>query len=463
MENGNLSNPVQAVSIVGLGKLGAPTAACYAYKGFDVVGVDVSMQTVQMINEGHAPVFEPGLEEMIQANRVRLRATTEYEEALLRSDATIILVPTPSDDRHGFSLRYVLEAVEQIGKVLRKKKDYHLVIVTSTVLPGAIDKEIRPMLEAQSSKRCGSDFGLCYNPEFVALGTVIHDFLNPDFILIGESDVRAGELLASCYQRLCDNRPSIVRMNAINAEITKLAVNTFVTTKITFANMMARICEKLPGADVDVVTSALGQDSRIGRKYLRGAIGYGGPCFPRDNLALSFLAEQVGARATLAEATDRANRLQVDYLAGLVKSKLIPGGTIGVLGLTYKPQTDVVEESQGLLLSRALAADNLRVVAYDPAGMKNARRVLGTSVEFAKSVEECVRQSDLIVITIPWREFQFISPELLKKTNKRRTVIDCWRLFNTKQFEGRVEYITLGIGRDISLPKDTTKRGGGDG
>jgi UDPglucose 6-dehydrogenase len=447
---------VQSVSIVGLGKLGAPTAACYAHKGFHVVGVDVNTETVRRINEGYAPVFEPGLEEMIRTNKARLSATKEYGQAVLSSQITFVLVPTPSNEHHGFSLRYVLEASKEIGKVLRVKKDYHLVVVTSTVLPGATDNEIRPMLEAQSGKYCGSDFGLCYNPEFVALGTVIRDFLNPDFILIGESDAKAGELLTSCYQMLCDNRPSIVRMSAINAEITKLAVNTFVTTKITFANMLARICEKLPGADVDVVTSALGQDSRIGRKYLRGAIGYGGPCFPRDNLALSFLAQQVGARATLAEATDRANRLQVDYLAGLVKSKLIPGGIIGVLGLTYKPQTDVVEESQGLLLSRFLAADNLSVVVYDPAGMENARRVLGASVKFARSLEDCAEKSDLIVVTTPWEEFRSIPHQLLAPANRPRVVIDCWRLFHAEQFRGAVEYITLGIGRDTSFSKGTT-------
>lgn len=460
MQNRDLSSSVQSVSIVGLGKLGAPTAACYAHKGFHVVGVDVNTQTVHMINKGHAPVFEPGLEEMIQANKVRLSATTEYGQAVLDSQITFILVPTPSDEHNGFSLRYALEASREIGKVLRKKKDYHLVVVTSTVLPGATDNEIRPMLEVQSGKRCGNDFGLCYNPEFVALGTVIRDFLNPDFILIGESDAKAGELLASCYQMLCDNRPSIVRMNAVNAEITKLAVNTFVTTKITFANMLARICEKLPGADVDVVTSALGQDSRIGRKYLKGAIGYGGPCFPRDNLALSFLAQRVGAPATLAEATDRANRLQVDYLAEVVKSKLIPGGAVGILGLTYKPQTDVVEESQGLLLSRVLAADSLPVMTYDPAGMENARRVLGTSVEFAKSLKDCVEKSDLIVITTPWEEFRSISHHLLARARRLRVVIDCWRLFNREQFRGVVEYITLGIGRDTSMPEGTAKKGG---
>jgi UDPglucose 6-dehydrogenase len=415
---------------------------------------------VRLINQGHAPVFEPGLEETIQANMGRLKATSDYRQAVLGSEITFILVPTPSDEHRGFSLRYVLAACEQIGKVLGNKEGYHLVVVTSTVLPGATDNEIRPVLESHSGKRCGSDFGLCYNPEFVALGTVIRDFLNPDLILIGESDAKAGEMLASFHRTVCDNQPSIARMNAINAEIAKLAVNTFVTTKITFANMLARICEKLPGADADVVTSALGHDSRIGRKYLKGAIGYGGPCFPRDNLALSFLAQQLGTPAMLAEATDRANRLHVSYLAGLVKSKLVAGGVVGVLGLAYKPQTDVVEEAQGLLLAQALTADGIPVVAYDPAAVGNAQKVMGTSVKFAASLEDCVRASDLIVIATPWEEFRSISPEVLSGGGRRRVVVDCWRLLNAEQFGGVAEYIALGLGAGSLMPEHRTKKGG---
>ncbi len=165
-------------------------------------------------------------------------------------------------------------------------------------------------------------------------------------------------------------------MNFVNAELTKLSVNTFVTTKITFANMLAKICERLPGAEVDIVTAALGLDSRIGKKYLKGAVGYGGPCFPRDNLALSFLVRQLGTVATLAEATDGANRQEIRRLAELAKSKLPADGTVGILGLSYKPNTDVVEESQGLLLAQFLSAQGIPVSVYDPAGMGNAERVL---------------------------------------------------------------------------------------
>ena len=175
------------------------------------------------------------------------------------------------------------------------------------------------MLEKASGKRMGADFGLCYSPEFIALGSVIRDFLNPDMLLIGESDKRAGDFLQSLYAEVCENKPALARMSFVNAEITKLAVNTYVTTKISYANMLARICEKLSGANVDVITSALGLDTRIGSKYLKGAVSYGGPCFPRDNLALAQLAQQLGVPPDLAQTVDRFNRAQISWLADLVQ------------------------------------------------------------------------------------------------------------------------------------------------
>ncbi|MEM3485867.1 MAG: nucleotide sugar dehydrogenase, partial [Candidatus Methanomethyliaceae archaeon] len=344
------------ISVIGLGKLGAPLAAVLASKGHKVIGVDVDDRPIRLINEGKAPVYEPGLEALIQASRERLWATSDYDLAVRETEATFIIVPTPSDESGAFSLRYVLAAAESIGQALRHKDGYHLVVLTSTVMPGATGSELLPALETHSGKRCGRDFGLCYNPEFIALGSVIHDMLNPDFVLIGESDPHAGDILTGIYRNLCENNPPIARMNFINAELTKLALNTFVTTKISYANMLAEVCERLPGADVDVVTSALGLDSRIGRKYLKGAIGYGGPCFPRDNLAFIHLARQLGVQAVLAEATDRLNRAQIVRLAEIVLSRLPKGGRVGIMGLSYKPNTDVIEESQGVQLARHLLA-----------------------------------------------------------------------------------------------------------
>jgi UDPglucose 6-dehydrogenase len=434
------------ISVIGLGKLGMPLAACLASKGFEVIGADSDPQKVQAVNEGRTPVFEPELPELIEKHKQRLSATEDIGSAVLASEVSFIVVPTPSDPNGGFSLRFVLPACEMVGRALRSKETFHLVVLTSTVMPGSTGKEIRQSLETHSGKQCGVDFGLCYNPEFVALGSVITNMLNPDFILIGESDDRSGDSLANLYHKLCVHNPPIARMDFINAELTKLAVNAFVTTKISYANMLAQVCENLPGADVDVVTSALGFDSRIGRKYLKGAIGYGGPCFPRDNLAFAQLARQIGAGATLAEATDDFNRRQVVRLGEIVMSRLHDGGKVGILGVSYKPNTNVVDESQGLELARYLLSRGVPVTVYDPAGMDNARLVLGPGAVFATSAPECTRESDVVVITTPWEEFRSLSPRDLNHTNGGPTIVDCWRILPRDQFEPCAEYIAVGIG-----------------
>jgi len=237
-------------------------AAVFAEKGHEVVGVDARPEAVEAVNSGLAPVAEPELQDYIARNSQRLSATLKIEEAVSATDVTFIIVPTPSNEDGSFSLRYVLEVAEPIGRALRKKPGFHLVVLSSTVMPGSTGSALLPALEKSSGKRCGQDFGLCYNPEFIALGSVIHDMLHPDLVLIGESDERSGKLLASLHQGVCNNTPDIRRMNYVNAELTKLSVNTSVTTKISYANMLAEVCESLEDADVNVVTSALGWSSR---------------------------------------------------------------------------------------------------------------------------------------------------------------------------------------------------------
>jgi UDPglucose 6-dehydrogenase len=232
-------------------------------------------------------------------------------------------------------------------------------------------------------------------------------------------------------------------MNHVNAELTKISVNTFVTTKISYANMLAQVCETLPGADVDVVTSAIGCDSRIGQKYLKGALGYGGPCFPRDNLAFSALARANGVPPILAEATHQLNQSQAPRLAKWILARLPEGGTVGVMGLSYKPNTEVIEESQGLALAKHLLSVGVPVVVYDPAAMENARPQLAGKVTFAASAADCARQADVLAITTPWAEFREISPKDFKPHG---TVLDCWRLLDKDAVGAVAEYVALGFG-----------------
>jgi UDPglucose 6-dehydrogenase len=437
------------ISVIGLGKLGAPMAALLAGKGHTVIGVDVNPIAVDALNNGKAPVHEPELQEWINRSRPRLSATTDCSEAVRRTEGTFIVVPTPSEDDGTFSLRYVLAAAESIGAALSRKGSFHLVVLCSTVMPGSTQGVVLPTLEARSGRRCGEGFGLCYNPEFIALGSVIRDMRNPDMVLIGESDAGSGEMLATIHRGICDNSPRIAHMNFINAELTKLSVNTFVTTKISYANMLAEICEVLPGADVEVVTGALGADSRVGRKYLKGALGYGGPCFPRDNIALAALFRREGLESTLGEATDRTNRRQVTRLLHAIMPHLPEGGTVAVLGVSYKPHTEVIENSQGLDLAEQLLAKGIRVVVYDPAAMDNARGVLTGKVAFADNCKACLCIADVVAITTPWPEFQQISPQDLKQSNGRTTIFDCWRILPQDKFTAVADYRTIGLGPQL--------------
>jgi UDPglucose 6-dehydrogenase len=445
-------------SVFGLGKLGASMAAAIASRGFHVIGVDIDQNAVDAVNAGRAPVQETNLDEMIRANHDRLRATTSHREAVMNSDLSFVIVPTPSDAKGAFSLQYASWAFREIGLALANKKGYHNVVLTSTVLPGATRYGLLPILEKESGKRCGSDFGLCYSPEFIALGSVIRDFLNPDFNLIGEIDDRAGGQLEDCYAQIVENGAPSRRMSLENAELTKVALNTFVTTKITFANMLADLCERIPGGDVDVVSGALGMDRRIGGKYLVGALGYGGPCFPRDNIALGFLARAIGTRADLAEITDRMNRELASRIIELLRPEIHRDTTVAVLGLAYKPYSHVIEESQSIYIVKALSNDGVRVVAFDPLANEMARMELRDHAVVMDSMTECLAQADIVLVATPDPIFRHLSGEHFQKRRDPVIVVDCWRILNA-QLAGDPNIRYIAVGRSVNDHTNATRIG----
>ena len=435
------------VSVIGLGKLGAPLAAVLASRGFTVIGLDVNKALVDAMNAGKMPIVEPQLNELIAANKERLSATMDANEIVQKSDASFVIVPTPSDSTGFFSNRFVLQAMDTLGKALRNKKGYHVVVITSTVMPGTTGSEIKTALEAASGRKVGPELGLCYNPEFIALGSVVRDMLYPDSILIGESDAKAGDMLQTIYLQLCEKKPPVQRMNFVNAELTKISVNTYVTTKISYANMLADLCDRLPGADVDVVTKALGADSRIGAKYLKGAMGYGGPCFPRDNVAFAALARKIGARADVAEATDRVNNHQVERVTGLVAKFARSGTRIALLGLSYKPHTPVVEESHSVKIAAKLADAGYVVTVHDPLAQDSALAVLGDKVVEASSLDSTVRDCDLLIVATGWPDYKAIDPAWCKRNGQRLTILDLWRTLPADKFADVADVLYLGSGR----------------
>jgi len=410
------------IAVVGLGKLGSVLAAVYAAAGHEVVGVDVNSSLVESLNQGMAPFLEPGLQELITQAGSRLTATTDITLAITDAEASYLILPTPSTQDGTFSNEFLISALKDLGRALRPLRRRHTVVICSTVMPGACAGVLTSVLEDASGKRVGQDLGLVYSPEFIALGSVVHNMQNPDAILIGESDAQAGEVAEKNALSIAQNVPVVHRMNLVNAEIVKISINTFVTTKISFANMLGEICDHLPGGDVDVVTQAVGADSRIGVKYLKGALGYGGPCFPRDNIALSALADSLGVDAAIPRATDAVNDRQVQRIVELVTANTHSLASVAVLGLSYKPDTPVCERSQGIEIANKLQGSGFQVTVYDPEANSTARSALDPSISVAANLEDAVAPSATVIIATAWPQFGKLSAGVLGE----KYVLDPW-------------------------------------
>jgi len=398
---------IQKASVCGLGKLGACIAATLAQRGFEVVGIDIDGEKVRKINGGEAPVEEPRLAETIAAGRGRLRASQDYREAI-ETDVTFFIPPSPSLPDGSFSNEFLLRAMQPVAAGVREKgKKGHLFVCSSTTTPGAMDQVLIPMLERETGGVCGRDFGACYNPEFIALGNVVKGLLEPDLVLIGESDPESGAKLEELYQRYNTNKPRIARMSNVSAELTKISVNSFVTMKISFTNQLRMIAEQFPKADIHTILEAIGNDSRIGQKYLRAGLSFGGPCFPRDNRLLAYTARQLGVEAPLAEATDRVNQKTNADLFEKVQGLVSKDDTVAVLGLSYKPDTYITEESAGLFLAQQLKRNGYRVVVHD-FGAKPANAPSLHEFEHLDDPAVLQRREDvkLAVICCPWPQYR---------------------------------------------------------
>lgn len=414
------------VSVVGLGKLGAVLAAVLADAGHKVIGVDTNTSSVAAINAGLSPVDETGLAELIASLPPgQLTATAKYSDAIPHTEMSMIVVPTPSGIDDKFINDYVLAAIDNIGHHVN---GWHTVVVCSTIMPGTSDEVLIPMLEAASGLKVGSGVGYAYNPEFIALGSVIHDMVNPDVVLVGAQDDRSQDDVRRLIRSYTKSNPSIAFMRHTEAELAKIAVNTYVTMKISYANTIGEIAEKLKGANASVILDAVGADSRIGHKYLKPGASFGGPCFPRDNKAFAAMAKDVGVDPSLAVATDDVNRRLYARMAFLLRDYK----RVAVLGLSYKPNTAVTENAMGLMVAKSLAYADVEVRVHDP----QARPELIPLVTQHDTVDDTIRGVDAILVATAWDEYRdlefgdtrvFDVWGVTKPTSQRRVAGEhCW-------------------------------------
>ena len=412
---------IQSASVCGLGKLGACIAATLAQRGFDVIGVDIDAGKVSRVNEGLAPVDEPLLAETIADGKARLRATVDHRE-VVATDVTFFIPPSPSLPDGSFATEYLLKAMQPVAAALREAgKTGHIFVCSSTTTPGAVDSVLIPMIEKETGWTCGKEFGFCYNPEFIALGNVVNGLLEPDMVLIGESDKASGDALEGLYRRYNRNNPRIARMSIISAELTKISVNSYVTMKISFTNQLRMIADRFEKANIHDMLDAIGADSRIGTKYLRPGLSFGGPCFPRDNRLLAYTARQAGVQAPMAEATDLINeQTKLDLLQRIQRS-VGKDDTVAVLGLSYKPDTYIVEESAGLFLAQSLKRAGHRVVVHDCAAAPSNSPALH-EFEIIGDLAALKNRSDikLAAVCCPWPQYRAL------KFAADTTILDCW-------------------------------------
>lgn len=434
----------EPVSIVGLGKLGLPLAACFATK-LQTIGVDLSADVVQAVNDGRAPFAEPRLDALLAAHGGRnLRATMHHREAIDQTDITFVLVPTPSDAQGRFSNVILSQALASLAGALRESsKASHLFVVSSTVMPGTIESELIPVIARTSGREAGIGFDVCYDPDFVALGETVDGFLRPELVVIGETSPAAGERVARVHRAICENTPHIARMSIASAEIAKVALNAYITLKITFANHLANICERVPNADVDAITHAIGTDSRISRKYFSGGMAFGGACFPRDTVAYRQLSAAVGLPSPLMEATERINDAQnarlLEVVLGCPRSR---DGAVGVAGVAFRPDTPVITASPAVDLIRHLCRAGIRVVAFDPLAVGDTRAEFGDGIEYAASLEDCLDRSEVVAVTHRSRAFKSAIESY--RCTRPLTVVDCWRLLDVTAVGALMRVVPLG-------------------
>ena len=424
------------IAIVGTGYVGLVTGTCFAEIGVNVICVDTNSEKIEALKQGIIPIYENGLEEMVNRNTKagRLQFTTSLESCLNEVDVIFSAVGTPPDEDGSADLSYVLEVARTIGRNMTK---YVLVVTKSTVPVGTAGK-VRMAIQDELDKRgVQIDFDVASNPEFLKEGNAVADFMSPDRVVVGVESERAKKLMSKLYKPFLLNNFRVIFMDIPSAEMTKYAANSMLATRISFMNDIANLCE-LVGADVNMVRSGIGSDTRIGRKFLYPGIGYGGSCFPKDVKALIKTAEQNGYRMRVLQAVEEVNEKQKSILFEKLQRHFngdLRDKTIALWGLAFKPETDDMREAPSLILIDKLLNAGCKVRVYDPAAMTECRRRIGDSVCYATDMYDAALDADALMLVTEWKEFRLPSWAVIKKAMRTPVLLDGRNIYEKKEIE----------------------------
>ena len=424
------------IAIVGTGYVGLVTGTCFAEIGVKVICVDTNKEKIEALKNGIIPIYENGLEEMVKRNvKVgRLSFTTSLEECLNEVEVVFSAVGTPPDEDGSADLSYVLQVAHTIGRNMQK----YILVVTKSTVPVGTARKVRAAIQEELDKRgVQIDFDVASNPEFLKEGNAVNDFMSPDRVVVGVESARAQKLMTKLYKPFLLNNFRVIFMDILSAEMTKYAANSMLATRISFMNDIANLCE-LVGADVNMVRSGIGADTRIGRKFLYPGIGYGGSCFPKDVKALIKTAEQNGYNMRVLRAVEEVNESQKGILFEKLKKcfdNKLQGKTIALWGLAFKPETDDMREAPALVLIEKLLAAGCVIRAYDPVAMDECRRRVGNSIYYANDLYDAVLDADALLLLTEWKEFRLPSWAVVRKTMRQPIVLDGRNIYDKKEME----------------------------
>ncbi|MFW9969538.1 MAG: UDP-glucose dehydrogenase family protein [Candidatus Odinarchaeota archaeon] len=443
-----------SVSILGTGFIGLCSAACFANKDIKVLASTHNNKKAAMINDGKAPFFEAGLQEMMdeikQKNPDFLQCLTNPIKAVLETDISMITQGTPMREDKSIDLSFIESTAKEIGEALKKKNKYHLVVVRSTVVPGTTRNLVAKIISEVSGKKFGKDYGLCMQPEFLAEGRSIEDTLHPDRIVIGEFDEKSGAMLQEFYEYFygdhLENCP-ILRMNLESAELVKYGNNCLLSTKISYANEFANFAELVPNVDITQVMKGVGFDYRINSRFLNAGVGFGGSCFHKDVNAIKAWSKSKGYTSRLLEAVLDINDDQAIHIVNLAEELAgkLAGKKLTLLGLAFKPGTDDMREAASIRVVNELRKRGVTdIIGYDPKALKTAEKELGSKISYAKSINEALKDSECALLITEWEEFKNLTPDDFKKYMRTPNLVDGRRLYDYNKFNESLPFRAIG-------------------
>ena len=434
------------IAIIGLGFVGLSLTSVLASKGFNVVGIDVDKEKCRNISNGVLPFFEPDLEKTLKKG-LKNKLQIENDVSVVQDcDLIFVTVGTPQNKTGAIDLSIIKKAMKSLGKSIRKTKKQHIILVKSTVVPGTMKDVILPILENNSKKKAGKDFGLISNPEFLQESTAIRDTEFPHAVVLGGYKTKFMKNIEKFFTKLHPKTPIIIT-NHQTAEMIKYANNSFLATKISFINQLSNICQKIPGANIDDIAKTIGLDPRIGKLFLNAGPGYGGSCLPKDMKALIKFAKIAGVKPTLLNAVEDVNTKQLEEVISIAKKKLgiLESKKITILGTSFKPNTDDIRDSIAIELIKKFLKRKVKVTVHDPRAIDNTKNEFKKKINYAKSISDAILGSQCVIIMTQWKQYEKLTNNDFKQM-KKKLIIDCRRMLAEKQLDA--DYYAIGLGKE---------------